>query len=58
MKNVYRVEIGTINGYHAYKVITTSETRAKAMAIKRHKELGRKLTEDDKVFAEKTCVVR
>ena len=57
MKNIYRVEIGTINAHHAYKVIATSAQRAKELAIKRHKELNRSLKGKD-VFAEKRGVVR
>ena len=39
----YLVQIGNINAQYNYKIKANSEKTAKQIAIKRHKELDRKL---------------
>lgn len=45
----YLIQIGNMNAQHNYKVRAQSEKDAKALAIKRHKELDRSM-EDKKVY--------
>lgn len=43
----YLVQIGNLNAQHSYKVKANSEKIAKEIAIKRHKELERSLTDNN-----------
>jgi len=47
---IYLIEIGNINAQFRYKVKASSEKTAKQIAINRHKELGRIISDDDKVY--------
>ena len=47
---VFLVQIGNLNGQHNYKVKASSETAAKKIALNRHKELDRKIGENDRVY--------
>lgn len=45
----YLIQIGNMNAQHNYKVKAHSEKSARAIAIKKHKELGRSI-EDKRVY--------
>lgn len=45
----YHISIGNMNGQHNYKVKANDVKQAKAIAIKQHRELGRKKS-TDKVY--------
>ena len=47
---IYLVQIGNLNAQHNYKVKASSEKAAKQIALNRHKELGRSISDSDNVY--------